>query len=48
MFSSLIARREAVYDEKAIPDCGAKSHVGRLLITFFRAVCLRGKLRVFA
>ena len=34
MFSSLIARREAVYDEKAIPDCGAKSHAGRLLITF--------------
>ena len=25
MFSSLIARREAVYDEKAIPDCGAKA-----------------------
>lgn len=34
MFTSLIARREAVYREKAIPDCGVKSHVGRLLITF--------------
>lgn len=48
MFSSLIARRERVYDEKAIPDCGAKSHVGASVDHIFRAVCLRGKLRIFA